>query len=319
MTIHVAGLSVAFMLLNISRSDAQTTDLNKAVASLLKDFGPVPVTTVTATQVRQCHWIYHRPRQDGMQDPPTCDPYLAPGPSQSQTQTKLLDASNIRIIAVQPISWGAMTTTNLPNQVYADRAWGQACTTSPGPLTAGYSLQVSVGRTSTVQLSKSVSQSQTTSANFEVAPLKEFKVGGQFSFGTQATVASVDIDATQRTVTYTHNDNWSVPPGKAAVVQIRAWTVQYTMPFSTTVIIDADLSANDKGLMHLSDIVPDPAKRTFPVAGTVTADDASAAHYVEYGVPYDPSQCGGGDLTPVKLHVASRTGQQMRLKKNHPL
>ena len=163
-------------------------------------------------------------------------------------------------------------------------------------------------------MSRTVTHSQTQTVSFDVTPMKQFKVGGQLSFGEQDAVANVYIDANQKTVAYTHNDSWAVPPGKAAVVQLRAWAVQYAMPFSTTVLIDADLSTNDRGLTHLSDIVPDPSKRTFAIAGIVKATDASAAHYVEYGAPYDPSQCGGGDLTPVKRNFVPRNKSRMLLK-----
>ena len=118
------GFYVALIMFPVSGANAQTTDLAAAVTSILNSFGPVPVTTTTSTQVRQCRWIYHRPRQDGMEDPPTCDPYYVAGPSQSHTDNKLLTASNIRIVAVQPISWGAMVATNLPNEVYADSILG---------------------------------------------------------------------------------------------------------------------------------------------------------------------------------------------------
>jgi hypothetical protein len=77
------------------------------------------------------------------------------------------------------------------------------------------------------------------------------------------------------------------------MIELQTWPVQLTVPFSATAMIDADLSRNDKGYQHLSDILNE-AERTFPIAGTLEAEDASSGTLVFYDLPYDPSRCPSG-------------------------
>ncbi len=292
-------IMICVMMLLSQETWAQTTNLKEEVNAALANYGPVPVTVLK--QIPHTQTVCGPPMPRGPDHIPyqhcVQQTYYT---SQSNTEKKPLVASNITILNVEPLSWGTIIATQLPDEVYADSAWGQACENSPGPLTAGYNLTVSVSRTATIQLSKSVTHTQSQSVNFGVSAFKIFRIGGQLSFGEQVTEGRVDIDSNQKTVTYSHSDNWSVPPGKAAVVQLKAWAIRYTIPFTTTVTIDADLSANDLGFKHLSDVLKEPAKRTFSIAGTIETTDASEAHYVEYGAPYDPSQCSQLDLRPVK-------------------
>jgi hypothetical protein len=46
--------------------------------------------------------------------------------------------------------------------------------------------------------------------------------------------------------------------------------------FSCDVVVDADLSANDEGYTHYSDLFPE-SSRTYTIKGYLIADDCSAA------------------------------------------
>jgi hypothetical protein len=83
-------------------------------------------------------------------------------------------------------------------------------------------------------------------------------------------------------------------PKTALGAIISTWPIQYSATFhadSTT--IDADLSPNDKGYHHLSDIISAPA-RTFPIKGTLGFTDAAGGQFVTYDLDYDFSKCPNG-------------------------
>jgi hypothetical protein len=74
------------------------------------------------------------------------------------------------------------------------------------------------------------------------------------------------------------------------MIELQTWPVHYTVPFDAVATIDADLSANDKGYKRLSDILNE-TQRTFPISGTLEAEDASSGALVFYDLPYDQSKC----------------------------
>jgi hypothetical protein len=120
-----------------------------------------------------------------------------------------------------------------------------------------------------------------------------FGATGNISFSDGSTTGTVTTDGTQATVQETRQAAQAVPAHTFLMIELRTWPVQLTVPFNATATIDADLSRNDKGYQHLSDILSE-ADRTFPISGTLEADDASSGTLVFYDLPYDSSQCPDG-------------------------
>ena len=281
---------------------AATTNVAQVVDAVLAKYGPVPVTVV-----RQIH---------------TTDTVCIPGhfvpavgmvvgggcrkvpitEQRSQTEQRVLRATNIRIISVAPLIWGSSTSTELPETLTGGNTFGQACLDGAASLTVNYTLALAFARTATIQLSKSISHTESRTVQFSVGVERTFNVGGSLTFGTTTTESQVHIDSTQAIDTQTRAGTFQVDRGNADVVQIRAWPVKYTIPFRTTVVVDADLSQNDKGLKLLSDILPRKAQRTFSIAGSVISEDASDAYITEFRTPYDPSRCAMTATKSVVLH-----------------
>ena len=47
----------------------------------------------------------------------------------------------------------------------------------------------------------------------------------------------------------------SAPANTFLVLELETWPIRLKVPFSTTVVIDADLNQNDKGYRRLSDVL----------------------------------------------------------------
>jgi hypothetical protein len=117
----------------------------------------------------------------------------------------------------------------------------------------------------------------------------------------------VNTTGSSNTVTQTRSGSQSVPAHTFLVIELQTWPVHLTVPFQTNVVIDADLIPNDKGFAHLSNIL-DEGKRTFPISGTIEADDASSGQLVFFNEPYDSTKCPqAGRLATVNRYRPSAT------------
>jgi len=320
----ICASSLLFLASTAGPVLAQTTDAATQVSAALKTFGPVPITTTAQVPRTQQVCDYKEPPSHGpgrsgstavAASLVNCHSETVYDPK-TQTVNQLLTASNIRVVQSAPISWGQITNTDLPNLVFPDTSMAQNCQNASAPLTFGYSLSVAYTRQSAIQISQSVTHTQNFTASFDTGSLLPFKVGAQVSVGGQTTNGTTTVETTQQTVTRTHNDSVQVPIGAVSVVQMRVWPIQYTLPFITSVTVDADLSPNDKGLKLLSDILPDPVSRTFVVSGTLSANDASAGQTVGMTAPYNPSLCTSTQTSYIGPHFVPSSKMKLTRMQN---
>jgi hypothetical protein len=78
--------------------------------------------------------------------------------------------------------------------------------------------------------------------------------------------------------------------------------VQYLVPidFSGKVVLDGNVEANDEGVVKLSEILPDPADRTFTFAGRVQDSTVIDTKTNIYDQQLTPAQCGQSTgVTPI--------------------
>lgn len=96
----------------------------------------------------------------------------------------------------------------------------------------------------------------------------------------------------------------NLPVQTAEAVEAFTYPIHYSAPFHTTVTVDADLNVNDKGYVHLSDIIS-VDQRTFPINGTIYAVDAAVANGYNWDIPYVAASCPTGwpDGLPVPIPV----------------
>jgi hypothetical protein len=76
-----------------------------------------------------------------------------------------------------------------------------------------------------------------------------------------------------------------------------------SIPFTATVTLDADLSNNVPGYRKLSQIFPDPTKRTFDIKGLATQVDWANAISSTNDITFDSNFCENQPPAIVQLPV----------------
>jgi hypothetical protein len=287
-----------FLLLLVQSGLSQVTDVSQKVAAALMAYGPVPVTTTTQSPrtVQLCHNENYGHGSHGTGDFGTrsvCvnqtvyDPVTA-------TSNAVLTASNIQVIKSDPISYSPLIRTELPDKLIVGDSLATNCT--PDQATLGYSLSTTFQRNASVSLTQTISHTNTVGVSVTTgisSVYGDFHVTGSLSFADGTSSAAMQTNGTTTTVQEQRSGSQAVPAHTMMMIELRTWPVRFTAPFSTTVVVDGDLSQNNKGYKRLSDILPE-SQRTFPISGKLEADDASEANLVFYDLRYDPKLCPTG-------------------------
>jgi hypothetical protein len=86
-------------------------------------------------------------------------------------------------------------------------------------------------------------------------------------------------------------------------VQTSVDQLTISVPFTASVTLDADLSANEPGYKKVSEIIPDATKRTFPIKGEITEVDwgnlVSSNSHIPFKPEYRPNM-GIANKIPVQ-------------------
>jgi hypothetical protein len=280
----------------------QNTDAAQKVSDALTAYGPLPVTVVVKTprRVEFCRTV---PPDGGQQ----CV-YQTVYDTSTQTTSQLVTATNIRVAKSSSLNWGTATHTQLPDQVSVADVLYQDC--GPGVLTANISISVSFQRSSSMTITKQVTHTVGTQLSGTAKIGDAFTVGVQISEQNSEMNGTSTLSGNQVTVTQSVGGSQQLQPQTAIVAEEQVWPVHYVIPFTATVTVDADLSQNDKGFTHLSDILGE-TQRTFDIAGTVTADDANQAVLKTFAYPYDPSKCTSGKDIATKGRFVPVSGTKL--------
>jgi hypothetical protein len=272
---HYLGLLAILLVSGSLTSNAQNVDAAAQIQGLLNKYGKVPYTHLVPhpTRMTSC-------QGPGAASPPICVSFVV-SVNKLQTDQVILTPSNIKIISAAPVTMGPLTTTSLPTEPVVDLQEFVNCASVTN--NQGINLAVAFTRSTSLQISHSVTNTASYSTNFGIK-VSVFSFGGSLTFGNSATDGQIDTKGTQMTVTRTSTMNVTLAQNQSVAAKLEVWPVVYTQDFQTTVTIDADLSPNDK-FHHLSEIYPDPASRTFPVGGTITITDGSNGVSQTYNDP----------------------------------
>jgi hypothetical protein len=277
-----AVVSLTILALGRGQQSTTTTNVADLVQVALNEIGPVAVTTVSSHQEGTGHCV------GGSHGDGPCSPIVT---VTTKTTTKaVLTASNIHVVTSDPVVFGAKVRTELPNDITLDATTSRNF--SDTPINNTFSLVASVQRTTSLTLTHQVTNTLGGDINFDCPILPDMKVGGRLSFGTTTMNSEARLLGSSDTVTRTRQQSVSVPPHTSLVEELEVWAVHYDVPFTTNVVVDADLSVNDNNWAHLSDALSDKAKRTFLIAGTISANDATDGVMAQYVAPDDQKQCG---------------------------
>jgi hypothetical protein len=271
---YLYGLAI---LLGSVPSVSQVTDVAQKVTDALTAFGPVPhtVVTVTSTQVTLCPIV-------GI-----CGPFTVNQTSTTVTNS-VLTASGIEVVKSASVTWGTPTQTELPQSVTVSDYVARNCTATPA--TPTFSVSTAFQTSASVALANSISHSVTKGISFTSKFSDAFSATASLSFTDGTSSTTTDTTGNTSIVTTQRSGSQAVPAQTFLVIELQTWPVHYSITFNTTATIDADLSANDKGYKRLSDILSE-TQRTFPISGTLQADNASSGVLVFYNIPFDASKC----------------------------
>jgi hypothetical protein len=210
----------------------------------------------------------------------------------TQTDQVIPTALNIRVIRTSPVQFNPLETTSFPDQLSVDRREFVNC--SHVTVQQSITLQVAFQRSASLALSQSITNSTSYQLGFQWKPTDAFTFSGQATLGTSETKGSVDTSGTQMTITRSSQAGASLTSGQAIVALIEVWPITYSQVFHSSAVLDADLSPNDK-YHHLSDVVQDESKRTFPITGTISITDASDGRESTYDAPDETTVCTAAD------------------------
>jgi hypothetical protein len=279
--------SVGCVLISVASAQAQVTDVSQKVADALRNYGAVPLTTTVQVprETTVCQVWGPPPHMQ-----PPCFKRVVYD-TKSSMQNVILIASNIRVIKSGVIEYGIMQSHDLPDHIIPGDNLAENCSAETNQ--QEYTVTTTFQRTASVALSQSIIHSATYGGSVGATISEVFKVGANVSFTDGNTTTTIDTSDKSYLVTTIRSGTQTLPPKSFELIELETWPVQYTVPFTTTVTIDGDLSPNDKHLQHISDVLGEP-QRTFSIAGTVEAQDASSGVLKFFDVSYNASKCVQG-------------------------
>jgi hypothetical protein len=263
---------------------------------MLTAHGPVAVTHITRTpQVQttcECSGLLGLP---GMQFPASPGQSCPAGASlnctqqtvyvnSTQTQNEILKAQNITAESVAPIQYGQPVEKDVPSEMTIDNYFIENCSSQVN--TPGYQVQTAFQTSSGITISQGVTHtsSESVSVGFKFTPA--FSASGRFSLTDGSSSSTATNSTSGTTITITKSGTEAVQPNTALMIQLEVWPMRYTVPFTTSVTINGALSNGQ----NLSDLFSS-AQLTFPIAGTLTADNSSDGAVVPFNPPFDKSKC----------------------------
>lgn len=285
-------LAIAFLLqaslpsriVGQSSPGVNETDVAQVVDSLLRSYGPVSVTRrVGRIEVQTvCHALPHNGADICYKE---SHYYEDP-----KTASEILKATNIRIITVDSLTYGAPSREELPTELIVDDWTYTRC--GGGTTQVQAQLLVSAHRSAGVSITKSVKHTVEKAVSLGYKGEKGgFSFDGSLKIGqenSEASTTSLGADTTvQRTGTVTIN----IGPDSLTIAELRVWPIRLSIPFRTRVLIDADLSQNDRGLKLLSELFPADSSRSFDIQGRLDMTDASGGSIGVFSARLPPRYC----------------------------
>ena len=196
-----------------------------------------------------------------------------------------LSISAVSIVAATPVAFGPVVRTALPATFGAHMNESTNC--SPIPAMASTSLSVPVGHTSSIALS----QSAINTLGIKIPLSMSF---GKFSVNAEVVIAPQATSVTSAVVPARVPDvsaagTVTVPGLITAAAEMVTFPIQYVVPFTTTVLVDGDVSGSPH-VKHAGDVLS-IAERTFTIHGTLTAVDATDARLMWANDTFDKAYC----------------------------
>nr|WKF58512.1 hypothetical protein HUO10_003012 [Paraburkholderia busanensis] len=296
------------------------TDVGTTMSGLLQKYGPVNVTT------------YHMEQRPG---PDICRASGPPGVDRiytchsvttsvqvAKTSSQVMTASNFAIVSSSGLRYEAPVLHDYPQEVFAEYAFATNCMTGGAPNQSlpvvNVNLSKSYSRTFSVNISKSFSNGGARQLNGGVSAFG-VNIGGSIQISQSATNGTATTDTAGETFQIAASGQVQEPWRSKSLVAAIAHKIGVEIPFSATAVIDGDLSPNDKGFKHISDVL-DTKARTFEVIGTIFTDMASQADLTFFDPkPVEASDCVSPGPLPVRVTQIKNLNDVVSWKSRAPV
>ncbi|WP_338810708.1 hypothetical protein V2V90_20080 [Agrobacterium leguminum] len=289
---------ISLMLATTQANAVEFIDIAKVAADLSAAYGSVPV------RERREHWGRQRICPDIMLSvPPVTD-----GASDDRQLAscyweeyvwyedvdvpRVLTVSNLEAVLVNEPTYGKPEIVFTENsRLHVQSKQIVNCTAVEQSGTASLSLSFTVSSTTT--LSRSLSNTRGFNLNVRYS-YGGFGIGGGATYSETVSNTESTSKSKSETISRSNSDSLRVPPKNSYVAEIRMEEVYGRVPFSAIVLIDGDLSGNNRGLKRLSEIAS-VAQRSFEVTGMIQLGGGANAKTVFRPIPFEQSLCEAGD------------------------
>ena len=295
-----ASLFAVIGLLNFGPAQAvDVTNLDEKVKDLLMKRGRVPYTHKVEQPV-------HLKRNCGIIQP--CD-YVR---VVKRTEQVYLTASNYKMSVKGETKFNSRKDTPLKaDQEVLSQHFRNCDLVKDG--TMALAISTAVAHTITATLTKQAALAEGGSFGISGGIPGFATLSGSLTITKTDTKMDAKADALAKTDTRSTTDTKTVGPMTLMTAFFILWPIKSEIPFHVTATIDADLSGNDKGWMHLSDIysVDD---RKFPIDGIITVTQASDGDVEFKPKPLTPAECSAPEVAnqftvdPLTLFTLSTKG-----------
>lgn len=285
-------------------------DVKSTADAIVAAYGPVPVTRETVRHEDREFCRFVRAISEVV-----CTSLSVPV-TEKRTTNELLTFGPLEIVDTSEIAFDAPSFKELPDEVTIALARAQNCQDA-GLASVSNNVGVTVSRGSSLSITSSVTRTVGKTLGFSYkVPDSGFTINGQLSVSNATSSGSTKMEQESTSIARSTTATVSnLKPNTAVAIEVYAYKIGVTAPFSAKLVVDAALSANDRGLKRLSDIAA-PDKRTFYIRGVLNTNNASQANVVYYEAPFSKAACRGGSTSFEPVYMPARGQRLNELKQS---
>jgi hypothetical protein len=287
-------------------AESQTyVDVNESISQALANYGEVPVTTPYDVDIpyEECHSVGREHERDVCATRHRHE-------TRTRTENAVLSASNISISYSNIPRLEEIVYRSFPNDLVESSRNIINCL--PYSVTSNVNLTLTSGRSHSVNITKSVSRATSDSFGFS-ATIYGVGVNARVGVTQNSTSGTATSSGETETISVSGSGTLVLPAHSRAIATLRAYRVQAALPFTVTAVANADLSPNDRQLLHLADALPESA-RTFEVKGEILSNNVSNGEMLFFDAPLEAGMCQPG-VSQTQTEFVPTTGQRLTVSR----
>lgn len=214
-----------------------------------------------------------------------------------QTYSEQLHVATIAVQQVPVMEYGQAILNNIPEKILLQTFQGTNCGATTQ--TANSSVSISAATSETLSVTNAVSTGTTINAGvtYTIQSFGSANVG--VSVNRTVSLSKSASETHSETITRTDSVNKTMAPMTRLLAEYRVVESSMSVPFKAAILVDGDVDANLNGYKKISDVLRDPAKRTFVAQGmlSVTAASQGVLDYREQKLSAADCASSSGKLT----------------------